>query len=187
MTLPSLKQFNRPLPRNIERVFKAIANLPSLRELRIQYGYYGSDLFEEPVSVERVGWLVAGAANLEVLRIDSVDLHVQEHVVALAEILSKSVSLKRLEMEIVVGYRDVTSVAPLMQSLSGLPHLTELLLKIDAFDNFTETFWYADEAAPILAACVGAKGVVEKTRDPSGVVFTNIRPNPNERRSRNSN
>ena len=172
-------------PANIERVFKAIAQLPSLRELSIKYGYYCD--IDEPVCVDRVGWLVAGAANLDALRIDSVDLHSQENVVALAEILSKCATLKRLHMEIVVGYRDVTSVAPLMESLSGLTNLTELRLKIDAYGDFVETNRFADEAAPILAACVGAKGVVKKPEEcydvNGGVVFTNIQPK--NQRSRN--
>ena len=170
-------------PANIERVFKAVARLPSLRVLSIKYGYYAEE--EEPASVERVGWLVAGTTSLKVLRINCVELFSQEDIVVLAGILSNCLSLQRLEMEISIVNGEV-SVVPIVQSLAGLINLTELRLKIATSTPETEKF--AAEAEPILAACAGAKGVAEErsSRDYGvycgSVLFTNIHSKQNKRR-----
>ena len=174
-------------PANIERVFKAVARLPSLRELGIKYG---DNEGEEPVygvSVERVGWLVAETTSLKVLRIDDMELVWQEDVVVLAGILSKCFSLQRLEMEIHIGYSDVTSVVALMQSLAGLTNLTELRLKIVAHTT-SGAEKFAAEAEPILAACAGARGVAKMHwRNYGGyggtVLLTNILPKRNKRKN----
>ena len=66
---------------------------------------------------------------------------------------SKCVSLESVDIDqLVIGYRDVESLIPIVKALVDLPHKkeTDIDLVLDAFDNVEATAKYGDELLSFL-------------------------------------
>ena len=125
---------------------------PKLRHIWVDVSYYSEDA-EHTISASQLCDLLSCGENIEtlVVTLGGIDLNSEQDVENLAQTLSKCKSLRNVAFdELVIGYRDVPSVAPLMEALSKLPLLTNLFLNIDAYGDEEQADRYAKESLPIL-------------------------------------
>jgi len=134
----------------VKTIFGEISALPALREIVIDPGYYSGE--GGMLDTSRVCWLLSSKkCKVETLRIKDLDVHSDSDVEELALTLKGCPSIKALCIEqILVGYRDVKTLLPLMEVIAQLPNLTKLRLAIDAFGNTEASVRYASESLPVL-------------------------------------
>lgn len=112
----------------VDRAFRDISRMLSLRRLII-YPYHYSEDKHEVVSSLEMSWLLSDAIKLEHLDIRNLSINSQEDVAILSAAFAKCTSLKELEVDqLFIGkdeqsHNDVETLAPLMQTLANLPNL----------------------------------------------------------------
>ena len=128
--------------------------------------------------VSDVCLLISDATKLEKLKIGPIYLKTQKEVDELALAFSKCVLLKSVEIDqLVIGYRDVESLIPIVKALVDLPHKkeTDIDLVLDAFDNVEATAKYGDDMLSFLNNHVPTQlFVLVRNSDLNGA------PNPNQ-------
>ena len=144
----------------VKTIFGEISALPALGEIVIDPGYYSGD-GPSMLDTSRVCWLLSSKkCKVETLRIKDLDVHSDSDVEELALALKGCPSIKALCIEqILVGYRDVKTLLPLMEVIAQLPNLTKLRLVIDAFGNTEASVRYASESLPVLKTGRGLDNV----------------------------
>lgn len=135
----------------VKTIFGEILALPALREIVIDPGYYSGD-GESMLNTSRVCWLLSSKkCKVETLKIRDLEVDSDSDVEELALALKGCPSIKALCIEqILVGYRDVKTLLPLMEVIAQLPNLTKLHLVIDAYGNSEASVRYASESLPVL-------------------------------------
>ena len=79
------------------------------------------------------------------------DVHNQSDVEMLAEVFATVTSIKTLCFDkLLIGYRQVSTLAPLMQALAKLPNLKKRRIAFDAYGNDEDSIRHAQEALPML-------------------------------------
>ena len=135
----------------LEKGFQEVSKLPYLKEMIIDASYYTDDVGDRMMLVSDVCLLLSDATKLEKLKIGPLYLKTQKEVDELALPFSKCVSLESVEIDqLVIGYRDVESLIPIVKALVDLPHKKEMDLALDAFDNVEATAKYGDELLSFL-------------------------------------
>lgn len=134
----------------LEKGFQEVSKLPYLKEMIIDASYY-TDGGNRMMLVSDVCLLISDATKLEKLKIGPIYLKTQKEVDELALAFSKCVLLKSVEIDqLVIGYRDVESLIPIVKVLVDLPHKKEMDLALDAFDNVEATAKYGEDMLSFL-------------------------------------
>jgi hypothetical protein len=150
----------------LERIFKTIAILPSLREIAVSPSYYSEN--DDALAASRLCWLLSKDSKVETLGIRGLEVHDQADVEKLALAFSTATSIKSLCIDkMYIGYRDVKtlapfmeawatfgirdvkSVAPLMKVLAQLP-MTKIRLVLDSYGNNEALKSYAQESLAVF-------------------------------------
>jgi len=150
---------------HINIFLKHISTLPALREVEFIPGYYSED--DGMLESSRVCWLLSKGSTIETLTIGALMVDNQSDVEKLAEAFSVCTSIKALHIQpLLIGYRDVKTVAPLMKALAAMPNLKKLHICFDAFGEKKATQRYLKESASILQAATNLQGmeVLERSR-----------------------
>eukprot|EP00984_Skeletonema_dohrnii_P013185 scaffold5450_cov103-Skeletonema_dohrnii-CCMP3373.AAC.3 len=143
---------------HINIFLKHISTLPALREVEFIPDYYSVD--GGMLESSRVCWLLSKDSKIETLTIGDLMVKNQSDVEKLAEAFSVCTSIKALHIQpLIIGYRDVKTVAPLMKALAAMPNLKKLHICFDAFGEKKATQRYLKESAPILQAATNLQGV----------------------------
>ena len=150
----------------IKTIFREISALPNLREIKIDPAYYSEDGFLAP---SRVCWLLSSKeCKIEKLGIKNLEVDSDSDVEALALALKGCPSIEALCIDqIVIGYRDVKTLLPLMEVIAQQPNLTKLRLLFDAFGDEEETSRYVIESLPVLKRGAHLNDVELTTRNGS--------------------
>ena len=162
----------------LEKGFQEVSKLPYLKEMIIDASYYTDDDGDRMMLVSDVCLLLSDATKLEKLKIGPLYLKTQTQVDELAVAFSTCVSLESVEIDqLVIGYRDVKSLIPIVKALVDLPHKkeTDIDLVLDAFDNVEATAKYGDDMLSFLNNHVPTQlFVLVRNSDLNGA------PNPNQ-------
>lgn len=132
----------------LERIFKTIAILPSLREIAISPSYYSEN--DDALATSRLCWLLSKDSKVETLGIRGLEVHDQADVEKLALAFSTATSIKSLCIDkMYIGYRDVKTLVPLMEALAQLP-MTKIRLVLDSYGKDEATKRYAQESLAVF-------------------------------------
>ena len=141
----------------LEKAFRDISGMPHLRHLKVDPHDDPDTEFTSPL---HMSWLLSESDKLESLSISNLDVHNQEHVDMLALAFSKCTSLKQLEIaQLLIGYRDVTTIVPFVEALAKLP-LERVHLELDAFGAGELAELHAQESLTLLQKVPGLSKMI---------------------------
>jgi len=147
----------------IKAIFREISALPNLREIKIDPAYCSE--FDGFISSTFISWLLSSKdCKIEKLGIKNLEVDSDSEVEEMALALKGCPSIKELCIDqIVVGYRNVKTLLPLMEVIAQLPNLVKVRLAFDAFGKKEASVRYASESLPVLKRGAYLEGAEIKT------------------------